>query len=248
MARVFLNKARIKEAFESAAVETLEEVGERIATSARSRAPVRKVFKERKGFRRRFRALSEVEKRQAIARANTYYTTVRPDEFQRRRAVSYIQNYGQAEVRRRGSANALGNSRALRFLGMEQGGRFTSASGARRSGRGFAPGPEARKAMTSRGLYETTSGRAINREEAGGGKTRVKVGGALKASITEGTVVETGRGQKIAIGAYIRYAKFVEFPTIRTASQPFLLPALHGQREALPRLLATKLRQKLQGR
>lgn len=246
-ARVFLNKGLIKEAFESAAVETLEEVGERIAADARRRAPIRKVFREKKGFRRRFRSLTEGEKRAAIARANRYYTAVRPDEFQRRRAVAHIANYGQAEVRRRGSANAVGSSAALRFLGLERGGRFTSATGARRVGRGFEPGPEARKAMTARGRYEATSGRAISREE-GGGSTKVKVGGSLKASITEGPVAQTGNGQKITVGAYIRYAKFVEFPTIRTAAQPFLLPALHGQREAFPRLLGAKVRQKLQGR
>src|SRR5262245_24230134 len=223
--RVWLNKAIIKEAFDAAAVETLEEISEQIAATARARAPVRKAFKERRGFRRKFRSLTENEKRTAIARANNYYTKVRPDEFARRRAVSFIQNYGRVEIRRRGSMNSLANSRSLRFLGIERGGRFASSTGARRVGRGFEPGTEARQAMTSRGLYEARRGRSIYRKPVGSGtSSRVQVGGSLKASISAGPVVESAAGQKVSVGAYIRYAKFVEFPTIRTAAQPFLLP------------------------
>jgi hypothetical protein len=103
--------------------------------------------------------------------------------------------------------------------------------------------------MTSRGREGTRSGEAISRTETGAGqKTRVQVGGKLKASIEARGPIQTGGGWRIKVGAYIRYAKFVEFPTIRTAAQPFLLPALHGQREALPRLLASNLRRTLGGR
>jgi HK97 gp10 family phage protein len=101
--------------------------------------------------------------------------------------------------------------------------------------------------LTSRGLYEIRSGRAIHRV-AQGGRTRVQVGGALKASIEAEGVVQTGNGQKNTIVAAIRYAKFVEFPTIHNAAQPFLRPALHANRETLPRVLGEKIRSALRGR
>jgi hypothetical protein len=250
MSRVFLNTAAIKAAFREAETATLEEVGENIAADARHRAPVRKAFREKPGFRRKFRALTESEKRQAIARANNYYRHVNPNEDKRRRAVAHIQTgAARVQIRRAGSANALARSRHLRLLGIESAsGRFRSSTGATRRGRGegFEPGPTARAALTARGRSEARSGESIHREETAHG-TEVRIGGALKSSIESEGVVESGTGMKVTVGAFIRYAKFVEFPTIRTAAQPFLLPALHGERERLASLLAANLRKTLGG-
>ena len=243
----YLNIAAIKAAFREAETETLDEIGDAIAGDARQRAPVRKAFRERPGFRRKFRPLTQAEKSQAIARANNYYGKINPNDFKRRRAVAYIQNYAQVQLRRPGSMNQLVRSRELRRLGIEKGGRFTSTSGAfALRGGGFQPGPAAHEAMTSRGRYEARTGRSIHRE-AGEGGTKVQVGGALKASIENEGVIETGNGQKVTVRAGIRYAKFVEFPTIRTAAQPFLLPALQGQRQRLASLFASNLRKTLGG-
>jgi HK97 gp10 family phage protein len=244
----YLNIGLIREMIRGAAEDALDDIGDIIATDARRRAPIRKVFREKKGYKRKFRSLTPAEKALAIQRANNYYGRVAPDEFKRRRAVAHIQNYARVQVARPGSANALVRSRELRFLGIESGGRFTSVSGASRLRQGgFEPGPAASEAMTSRGRYETRSGEAIHRAETASG-TQVRVGGALKASIEADPVVQTGNGQSVTVAARIRYAKFVEFPTVRTAAQPFLLPALQGQRQRLPELFAANLRRAFGGR
>ena len=244
----YLNIPLIKALINSAAEDTLDEIGDAIASDARRRAPIRKVFREKAGFKRKFRSLTPAEKALATQRANNFYGRVAPDDFKRRRAVAYIRNYARVQIARPGSANSVGRSRELRFLGIESRGRFTSVSGASRLRQGgFEPGPAASEAMTARGRAETRSGDAIHREEGSGG-THVRVGGALKASIESSGAVQTGNGQSVTVTAAIRYAKFVEFPTIRTAAQPFLLPALHGQRQRLTGLFATNLRKALGGR
>jgi hypothetical protein len=246
----FLNIGLIKELINQAAETTLDEIGDLIAADARSRAPIRKAFREKKGYKRKFRSLTPAEKSLATQRANNYYGHVMPNDFKRRRAVAHIQSYARAQIRRPGSANTLARSSQLRFLGLESGGRFTSVSGASRlRGGGFEPGPGASEAMTSRGRSEARSGASIHRAETGvSGATSVHVGGALKASIESDGAVQVGNGQSVTVAARIRYAKFVEFPTVRTASQPFLLPALHGQRQHLVDLFATNLRRAFGGR
>ena len=243
----YLNIPAIVGMIRSAASDTLDEVGDLIAADARQRAPIRKAFKEKAGYKRKFRSLTPAEKNLATARANRYYGSVRPDEFRRRRAVAHIQNYARVQIARPGSANALARTRQLRFLGIESGGRFTSVSGASRlSQGGFEPGPAASAAMTARGRAEARSGSSIHMAEGSGG-THVQVGGALKASIESGGATQTGSGQSVTVTAAIRYAKFVEFPTVRTAAQPFLLPALHDQRSKLKDLFATNLRKTFGG-
>lgn len=244
----FLNIAAIRSMIDSAASETLDTIGESIAADARRRAPIRKSFKEAKGFKRKFRALTPAERTTATARANRYYGSVRPDEFKRRRAIAFINSYARVQIARPGSANALARSSQLRFLGVESGGRFTSVSGASRLRQGgFEPGPGASAALTSRGRAEARSGSSIHMAEGSGG-THVQIGGALKASIESSGAVQTGSGQSVTIAARIRYAKFVEFPTIRTAAQPFLLPALHGHRQKLKDVFAANLRKTFGGR
>jgi HK97 gp10 family phage protein len=240
--------ARIRQGEEAA----LEEIGDRLAADAKRRAPVRKVFKERKGYRRRFRRLTPTEQRIATARANAYYTKVQPNEFKRRRAVAHIRNYATVASARKGSLNALNRSNRLRTLGYERQGRFTAAQSGvvRLTGRktgGFEPGEALSQRLTSRGRYEIRSGRAIHREVTAAGNTRVRVGGALKASIESEGVVETPTGLKVVVTAAIRYAKFVEFPTIHNAAQPFMRPALHAMRDAVPRIVGGHIHRALRG-
>ncbi len=73
--------ARVREGERAA----LEEIGDRLATDARRRAPIRKVFKEKKGYRRRFRRLTPLEQRIAVARAEAYYQN---NDFGPRRAAA----------------------------------------------------------------------------------------------------------------------------------------------------------------
>jgi hypothetical protein len=247
MTRVWLDIDRIKRKIQVASEDALEDVGDFVAADARRRAPIRKAFKEKAGFKRRFRALTPLERALATRRAQNFYTNIQPNEFKRARAVAHIRNYGRAEVPRRGSANSLRNSRKARILGYSRRGRFSSTSGAFPVKRGFEPGPTLGPMLTARGKYEVRSGRAVHRHVLASGAMRLQIGGALKASIGSEGVSQTPSGAQVKITAGIRYAKFVEFPTIRTASQPFLLPALHDARSRLKRTLARELNRQFGG-
>jgi HK97 gp10 family phage protein len=218
-----LNIPAILALVEAAEVDAIEAVADFVAADAKSRAPIRKVFREAAGFRRKFRALTGPERSLAVKRAMQFsgYT-----DFQRRRSVSYLKNYARAELRRPGSANSLARSRKLRNLG--------PVSGAQ------ARAQQLRPLLTSRGKYEVSSGRALHQVVSKGGYVSVHVGGRLKASIgNEGAVAK--------VAARVWYAKFVEFPTTHNASQPFLLPALQDARGRLRQTLARELRSKLGG-
>lgn len=246
----WFDKSRVLAAVRAGVKEGLDEVANVVAADAKRRAPIRKVFKERRGFRPRTRSLTRAELSQAISRANAYYG-VNKGYLVGRKSPRHPLTFYEASVRlaRPGSANSLARSRKLRTLGYERGGRFISTSGARRNRTGgFEPGPALGKALTSRGRYEVRSGRAIHLEaSAHGTQNRVQVGGALKASIGNEGVTETSTGMKATVAASIRYAKFVEFPTIRTRAQPFLLPALHQQRRQLPQTVAAAIKRNLGG-
>ena len=241
--------ANILAVIRAAEAEALNIVAASVVGEARRRAPVRKVFKEAKGFRRKFRQLTSSEKLLAIKRANAFYGS---DSFAGRRATAHIRNYARAEVPRRGSRNALSASRTLRVLGTQRGRQFTPRVDARRvvsriSGTSGFDSPSLSPLLTSRGRYEVRSGRAIHLAKSASGTTTVHVGGALKASIESEGAIQTGSGQQVRVTAGIRYAKFVEFPTIRTAAQPFLLPALHGNRQKLVKTMAAEVRKVLGG-
>jgi HK97 gp10 family phage protein len=246
-----LNVARILQLVEAAEEDALEEVAAAVVADARARAPIRKVFKEAKGFRRKFRPLTSKERHLAIKRAQAYQGY---NDFQRRRSVAYLRSYARAEVPRRGSLNALAQSRTLRNLGTEravrlQGGDsrvFRPRVDASRVRSGYVS-PSLRPLLTARGAYEVRSGRAIHREVLASGSVRIQIGGKLKASIESEGVISTGEGAVATVTAGVRYAKFVEFPTTHNAAQPFLLPALHDNRTRLKRVLAQQLRQKLGG-
>ena len=246
----WFDKSRVLEAARHGLEEGLNEAAERVAADAKRRAPIRKAFKEAKGFRRKFRSLTNPERTLAIARSVNYYTNVKPDQFALRRSVAHIQNYARAEVPRRGSANSASRSRKVRILGVERGGRFFSSSaGTTRSHLGgFEPGAALAQKLTARGRYEVRTGRSVHRElSSSGTAARVQIGGALKASIGAGPVHETATGMEVEVEAAIRYAKYVEFPTIRTAAQPFLLPALAQERQRLPQTIADAIRKNLGG-
>ena len=232
MGRAWLNIKAVKARIRQGAEEALETIGDEIASDAKRRAPIRKVFREKGSYRRRFRRLTAIEQALASRRASVFYAK---DEFRRNRSLAHIRNYARVSRPGAGSLNALERSRNLRTLGYERNGRFTSATGAKRlsprQGGGYSPGAIA-PMLTARGAYEIRSGRAIHHEVLSSGTIKVQVGGALKASIESEGVSETPQGVEVRITAAIRYAKFVEFPTVHNAAQPFLRPALHAARQS----------------
>lgn len=246
----WFNAERVRQAVTAGMRDGLDESGDRVAGEAKRRAPIRKVFKERKGFRRKFRALTDAERNLAIARANRYYGVSGNELVGRTSPRESLRGYtATVQLPRRGSANALVASRKLRIVGYEKQGRFTGVGGTTRNREGgFEPGEELAKRLTSRGRYEMRTGRSIHYEpSAAGTQVRVQVGGKLKASIGNEGVTESGKGQRVTVSAAIRYAKFVEFPTIRTSAQPFLLPALHNERGKVVGTIADAIRRNLGG-
>lgn len=240
-----IQSAAILNAIRQAEIEAVEQVAEVIAADARHRAPIRKVFREK--TRRRFRPLTPLERNIATRRSEHYYTKIAPNDFKRRRSLAHLRNYAQVQLLKRGSANSLQHSRSLRLLGSINGGRFTSSSGAFPNRRGgFEPGEKLSPLLTARGKYEVRSGRAVHISATKQGQ-RVQIGGALKASIASEGAQETETGVKAVISARIRYAKYVEFPTVHNAAQPFLRPALHGNRTRLRQALANEIRKALGG-
>lgn len=237
-------------AVQQAEAVALERVAESIARDAKARAPVRKVFKEKAGFRRKFRPLTSAERDRAIKRAQAHpYKT----DFQKRQSVAHIRYYARAELPRRGSANSLKNSRQLRILGFITDSGFKGRSGASptrpnsiRQGGFETPGLDDR--LTSRGKYEIRSGRAVTYQVTDAGNVRVQIGGRLKASIHAEEPVSGEDGTTCKVTAGVRYAKFVEFPTTHNAAQPFLLPALHDHRSALRKEVAAEINRRLGGR
>ena len=233
----------------AAEVEALETVSTIIAADARRRAPIRKVFKEKRGFRRRYRDLTPGEKMLAIKRATAYYGN---GSFEGRRAVAHIRNYAKVQLARKDSANTLRRSGRLRVLGIQRGQQFFPRNDAARvvsrsRGTSGFESPSLNPLLTSRGRSEVRTGAAIHRQPLPGGGSRVQIGGALKASIEAEGAIPTGNGMEERVTAGIRYAKFVEFPTIRTSAQPFLLPALQDSRQRLVKTMASEVRKALGG-
>lgn len=247
-----INIRAIVSAVEAAEEAALEDVANHIVADARARAPIRKVFREAKGFRRKFRPLTAPERNLAIRRAMAYQGY---NDVQRRVSVDYLEGrikgyherHVAAEKPRRGSANSLKASRTLRTLGEWHGGAFRPRVDAVAHGAGGYVSASLNSRLTGRGKYEVRSGRAVHEEVLASGAVSVHIGGALKASIESEGVVQSGQGSTVKVTAGIRYAKFVEFPTTHNASQPFLLPALHGARGRLKATLAAELRKALGG-
>lgn len=250
-ASYWFDRERLLSRVQAGLEDGLDEAAERIAADARQRAPIRKVFREKPGFRFKTRELTSQEREIATRLANEYYGREgRPDsEFRRRRAVAHIRYYARVTLPSRKSANTLAHSRADRQLGVIKAGRFTSANGARRlwvrGAPGFEPGEAVRSKLTSRGLYEVRSGRAVSITPMGRSAKRAQIGGKLKASIGVGPVRETADGVEVEVKAGIRYAKYVEFPTVHNRAQPFLLPALKDEQRTLVHDVAASIRRSL---
>ena len=249
-ASYWFDGAAVLSRVQAALEDALDEAAERVAADARQRAPIRKVFKEKASFRFRTRELTSTERHIAIRLAQDYYKGIGAPgdataERKRRRAVSHIRYTARVQLPSRKSMNTMAHSAADRRLGVVKAGRFTSDTGARRiwsrSGTGYEPGEAAKARLTSRGLYEVRSGRAVHTGPGG----RVQIGGALKASIGVGTVHETARGVETEVKAAIRYAKYVEFPTVHNRAQPFLLPALKDEQRTFVASVAASIRRSL---
>ncbi len=245
------NIPAILKAVRQAEIEALEQVSSFVVADARRRAPIRKVFKERKGFRRKFRELTPNEKLLAIKRATAYYGA---QSFKARQVTAHIRNYAKVQVPRQNSNNSLNRSRRLRVLGVVEPNRgtFVPRTDARqvvnrRTGTIGFNSPSLNPLLTSRGRYEVRSGRAIHRVALPGGGSRVEIGGKLKASIDSEGAIVTGEGATERITAAIGYAKYVEFPTVRTHAQPFLLPALQDSRQRLVKTMSDEVRKALGG-
>ena len=225
----------------------LDEAAERIAANARQRAPIRKVFKEKRGFRFKTRALTAQEQSVSTRLRNEYYGALGMA------APTVSAKYNRVQLPSRKSANTLAKTRADRQLGTIARGRFTGANGATRffarsTGTfNYEPGAAVKARMTRRGINEVRTGSAVHIAETGKGFKSVQVGGALKASIDTEPVRETGTGVEAVVAAKIRYAKFVEFPTIHNRAQPFLLPALKDEQRTFTKDVASSIRRSLGG-
>lgn len=236
-----INVAAIMAVVRNAEMVAINRVAQQVAASAKAKAPIRKVFKETKA--RKFRSLTPQEKQIASHRATVYYTNVHPSKVKLRRALAAIRS-GRAELPVRGAANNFNRTHTLRLLGKHKNGQFNSRAGATpNTSGGYEPGPTLSPLLTKRGRNEVRSGRAIHTTRSG----HVRVGGALKASIhaTEATVV--GQGVQATVVAGIGYAKFVEFPTVHNAAQPFIRPALAENRVALRHEIAAEIKDSLGG-
>jgi hypothetical protein len=231
---------RILDRARRAAVEGLDQSAKAIAIDAKRRAPIRKVFKRSV---RRFRPLTEEERAFAIARARHYYTYINPNPKKLQRAVAHLMTSARVELRVPGDPNALVRSRSKRVIGYHvppsrkylEG--FRGKHGGWMTLHGYDPGEAIREEMTPRALADVRRGVGVHFVQLKR-SVRVQMGGALKASIHATAVRTEGSKETAMVAASIYYAKFVEFPTIRTAAQPFLRPAMFVYRERLAKVVA----------
>jgi hypothetical protein len=253
-ASYWFDKARVLERVQMGLEDGIDEAADRIAADARQRAPIRKVFKEKRGFRRKIREATSQETvvRQRLTneyyRAQAAYGVVdRLGRTARQKRSLSLMKYKAIMRPSRKSANAWANSREDRQLGVVRRGTFRGYSGNRRiwtrSGAGVEPGEPLRAKLTARGLYELRTGRGVFQSATG----EVQAGGALKASIDTRPVHETAAGVETEVVAAIRYAKYVEFPTVHNRAQPFLLPALKDEQRTFVRDVAASIRRSLGG-
>jgi hypothetical protein len=246
-ATYWFNASRVIDKVRDALEDELDEAAHRIAADARQRAPIRKVFKEKRGFRFKTRALT--------AQEHAISTRLRAEWYGSRGIADpgVSAHYNRVQLPSRKSANTLAHSQQHRQLGTITRGRFTGIGGTTRSfstrsgTSGYEPGPWLKARLTARGLNEIRSGSAVHIAETGKGFRAVQAGGALKASIDTDPVRETGTGVEAVVAARIRYAKFVEFPTIHNRAQPFLLPALKDEQRTFVRDVAAAIRRSLGG-
>lgn len=240
--KAWLDIGRIVSSVSAGAEAALTEIGDQIAADARRRAPIRKVFYQRK---RRFRPLTAEERQIALARARHYYTHINPNKEKLQRAIVHIMTRASVELPVRGSPNALPRSRGKRVLGFWTRTGFVGRAGAKAIGAGYRAGPEIEKKMTEWAKWEVGRGRSVHYIPMARGRTKVQMGGRLKASIHAEPVRQEGPKDVVTVAASVRYAKFVEFPTIHNAAQPFLRPALLQVKGRAVRIVAEAMRRSL---
>jgi HK97 gp10 family phage protein len=252
--------AGIKLAVQSA----MDDVAERILTSAQKKAPVRKLF-HGQSTHRRWKTSSEVATEapmlkalglpaQKAAPASTPYSRAAY------RKTGYAATIKMRETARQHSLVPMRN-KANAFLPQLKGGPAGDLRRTMRAGEGGAlrlvtelPAPKwgqpryaintaAEARLTEAGKRELRSGRALSNT---GGEPRT--GGNLRDSIhvedaDEGSVI---RRLILAGGSKAPYAKYVEFGTRRHgAAQPFMRPALKEAEFYFPQMLKTHLKQEL---
>lgn len=81
--------------------------------------------------------------------------------------------------------------------------------------------------LSARARYDIAHGRGIVRSQNG----RYQYGGHLRKSIRVENPRRDGMRTTVTVRSGAAYSRYVEFPTSRTAAQPYLLPALKGARE-----------------
>jgi hypothetical protein len=238
----WLDVDRIKQIVRSGSEHGLSSLAHDIAADAKRRAPIRKVFRQKV---RRFRPLTTEEKTIAVQRAIRYYTEVVPNPRALHMAVAHIMTTARVELPVRGSPNALVRSRRKRLLGYETPTGFRGKYGATKTLRGYRPGPGIWAQMTRHAKSEVVRGKSILKTPMARGRTKVQMGGRLKASIHAEEVRIEGAKTIARVAASVYYAKFVEFPTIRTAAQPFLRPAMMSAKHRAVAVVADAVRERI---
>lgn len=266
--KFFFDRAGFMARLHEAENAALEQMGTDIVQRARAKAPVRKIFKETDGRRRRSKAANPGL---IAAAVRAVQNNKRLTQRQRTEALYLLQRHPE-EARiavRRHNSNNRPRSTLLgqyREVSLKKNGQviatekvFRGRMGSRgtvplnriernvRPKRGYEPGPALDEQLSARGRYEVRRGRALTNASGelvapGDQPSQVRVGGRLKASITKGAITREGSRATIQVGTDVPYALYVEFPTRHNRAQPFLLPALHESKQLFPTLLKDELR------
>ncbi len=195
----------------------LDQVAIDIVQRARAKAPVRKIYEDK---RPRSRAASP-ELVAAAVRAVQNNRSL--SQRQRTEALYLLQHRPQeARITRRRQGSI--NTNQLRSLS-----KINEA------------------ALSARGRYELRTQRAFSdvTGEAPTRKTEpgeITIGGRLKRSIIQSKITREGGRLTIRVGPTVPYALFVEFPTRHNAAQPFLLPALKEAQQLFVPFLKDEMR------
>lgn len=210
MGEFTFNRSAFIEQLKDQLEERMEEFAGEVAREARQRAPIRKDPSDR---RRRSQAMFEALESPLITGSRTYSAhkfgkvTVSAREFERAMLGLGIPVISvAAEARRRGRKLAVQVRRHRRSAPAVENAKVLRR---RPSQRNFNLG----------GYYKQADRMAEYEDRPG----------RLKRSIIHNNTSE-GNKVRFTIRAEAPYARYVEFPTSRTAAQPFLLPALKNAR------------------
>jgi HK97 gp10 family phage protein len=238
-------KRRLHEAIEHA----VNAVANEVMIDAQKRAPVRKVFR---GGKQRTRALTPAETHAEIPLRLQLATSAG-----KRREIAAAPAAISTRIGRRGRANAFNPYHAgfgSSFLAARREDPLTNARDVKFSTSGRprlvhgeivrnAEGSIIRttgvaQALSARGRYELESGRGVYRPPGGGQAT---LGGRLRREIDVGPLQRGASLIKRQVVSPTSYARYVEFGTRHAAAQPYLRPALAGQREKFHKALRDQI-------